>query len=195
MQAKQHQPLALSHSTTKIPPGWDPGTAQQYSFLQYKKDLQYWLRTTELDEVRIGPAIALRLKGVARRITDRLMSKDSPVHPGNGNTLLTHGDYDINPMGGWTVKPGWRVLFDALREKFDRLSYERAVKFLLDFFTFRVKPGEDIDSIIARFELVRDTGTDEIGLTMSYVCYAFPLLSVSGIPMKGWPHPTDSNRK
>ena len=79
-------------STTKVPPGWGPELRHQYSFRQWKKDVRLWKRQAEFAEEKVGPAIAQRLRGVARKLAEQLLEAPSDcVGAPAGADALTHG--------------------------------------------------------------------------------------------------------
>ena len=137
----------MNTSTNKIPPGWGPDNHLRYSFKKYKRDLKLWIQNTELDQHKIGPAIALRLEGVARKIADHLSNEDSDVSPGNEfHTLISHGRFKVPaaylPGGARVVEPGYVILITALNDQFGQLGQERQIQYLMDFFMFQPKRGE-----------------------------------------------------
>ena len=59
-------PMPLRQSTTKIPPGWTDADSNNYSFRQWKRDLNLWCISTELNDAQIAPAVVQRLGGMVR---------------------------------------------------------------------------------------------------------------------------------
>ena len=140
--------VPFSSSTTKIPPGWSPEYAHQYSLKSYLKDFRMWYQTTELSDQQIGPAMALRLDGVARRIADQIASQSSDVDEDFMSSLLSHGRYELDALGHRAIKQCWTILIEELKDRFSQTSEERLIQHLHGFFTFRVNSREDIDSYL-----------------------------------------------
>ena len=113
--------LPNNASTTKIPPGWNEAESSKYSFRQYKLDLRYWLTICELHEVKIGPAMGLRLKGTARSVADSLQRQECAHEPGNVMASpLSHGQWDWNRASGVLEHtPGWQLLLQHLSTRYD----------------------------------------------------------------------------
>ena len=134
---KHHLPL--SSSTTKIPPGWSPEHDRRYSAIQYKRDLRMWYQTTELQDTAIGPAMALRLEGVARRIAEEIASQPSNVDTHPMSSRLSHGHRPVEPVSGAYTGPaetGWSILLQEINNRFGALQHERLIQYLMDLFSF-----------------------------------------------------------
>ena len=86
--------LPFEHSTPKIPPGWSEAIAHRDSFQRWRKDLQLWASGTELDQARIGPAVAQRLEGTAKEVAMAQMERPAghPGAPGGVGNSLCHGE-------------------------------------------------------------------------------------------------------
>ena len=147
--------LPLTSSTPKIPPGWSLEQSDRYSLSAWLRDLRLWLVTTELDDYQKGPAMALRLHGLARNVADDLADLDSDVSTHALSSQLPHGTYEWDSAGHATVVHGWQLLGHALKEKFGELSTEKLLTYLIEFFSFRPQPNEAPDAILARYEMVK----------------------------------------
>ena len=54
------------HSTTKIPPYWEPGDERMYPFDMWYGDVENWVAITDHPEAKHAPNIGLRLGGTAK---------------------------------------------------------------------------------------------------------------------------------
>ena len=96
-----HHGLPLSSSTKSVPPGWSMKRDAHYSFDRWRRDLRLWLKTTDLEQSKIGPAIALRLDGVPRALADEIEAQRSDVSLATHASTLSHGRCSgQNPLTG-----------------------------------------------------------------------------------------------
>ena len=74
--------IALEEYTKNTPPGWAP-YMNNYSLKLYKEKLALWLRTTDVENEKLGPTIVGRIKGAAYRIIMkmRVPRQPTPEHP------------------------------------------------------------------------------------------------------------------
>ena len=63
-----HSNPARDRYNSKIPPGWDPRYAKQYTLREWKRDLEGWITLTDLKAQQIVPAIISQLSGAAREL-------------------------------------------------------------------------------------------------------------------------------
>jgi hypothetical protein len=100
--------------SSKVPPSWDPSWDKQYPFHIYCQDVMLWISgVCELDDHQRGPAIAMRLQGVAREIVREL----------DLNTLM-HGRMMNGNNGQPVNQPGFMYLLDVLKSRFGMLPQE-----------------------------------------------------------------------
>ena len=67
------------------------------------------------------------------------------------------------------------------------MQQELEIHVISEILHFRRQPGEDTDAVISRFELIRDRALQGANFDMSWVGFAFLLLSILGIPKNQWP--------
>ena len=67
MNHNHHNPVRDRYNS-KVPPGWDPKHAKQYTLREYKRDLEGWITLTDLKVQHIVPAIISQLSGAAREL-------------------------------------------------------------------------------------------------------------------------------
>ena len=70
-QAEQND-LNLQLVSGRIPPSWNPQSERTYSFRKFRLDLELWVAATDMDVIRQGPAIAIRLEGDARQLAHEI---------------------------------------------------------------------------------------------------------------------------
>ena len=176
--------LPMQSHLDKVPLGWYPGADNRYPYKKYQQDCVIWARTTSLDAEKIGFAMVLRLWGTAREVGLRLFRMPTNLHGVTAtDSVLEHGW--LFPNG--VFKHGWQILLRQLDERFGRLTHEKTISYMTSFFTFRPKPTEGPDAIIARFEHVREGASERVGLTLAWVSYSYVLLTCLGVPRRTWP--------
>ena len=101
--------------------------------------------TTVLAEQR-GPLIRARLQGLAKSMADQLQ-----------NHVLRQGEvHDFHDGRGAVLRTGVEILLKILEGRFKEFDIETQINAQDALDTFRRLPGEDVDSTLARYELVRD---------------------------------------
>ena len=96
-----------------------------------------------------------RLQGIAREIGIRLLDRVSNDPAANGASSLEYGDQALGEDGVMRHSPGWRVLLTDLNLKYGRTAQERQLAYLMAWFAFKPKAGENADELMARWELVK----------------------------------------
>eukprot|EP00973_Karenia_brevis_P022931 3157982-Karenia_brevis.AAC.1 len=59
------------HGSIKIPPSWEPIMEETYPFRQGRHDVMLWCMATDLTDAHQGPAVAMRLGGLAKAFGPR----------------------------------------------------------------------------------------------------------------------------
>ena len=166
--------------SSKVPPSWDPAWDRHYPFHIYQQDLGLWLAgVCELDAHQQGPAIAMRLQGVARDIV-RVLDMNTLMH---GRVIPNPN----NPQGQAIVQTGAQYLLEVLRNRFGMLPQETAIQSISEFLMFSRQQGETTDQVISRFEIHRQRALTNAGLTVSETGCSWMLLMLLGIPVDKWP--------
>ena len=128
-------------STSKIPPYWTPTLEKKgYPFSVWRRDIELWCAGAELPPHACGPAIAMRLGGIARE-----MVREVPT------IVITQGRVDAN---GFAVA-GPEVIVAGLARKFGQFDVEASIVAIIELLTFRRIGAESIDEAIARFEILK----------------------------------------
>jgi hypothetical protein len=173
--------------SSKVPPSWDPSWDKQYPFHVYQQDVLLWANgICELDDHQRGPAVAMRLQGVAREVVRELNLQ-----------VLMHGHMIPDPNVPPNVAQGIQIpqvfqsgleyLFVILRTRFGMLPQETAIQGISDFLMFSRHHGENTDQTISRFEILRHRAFNQAGLVVSETGCAWMLLMVLHIPLDKWP--------
>ena len=82
------------------------------------------------------------------------------------------------------IHQGYMLLLNELDNRYGRLSQEKMITYMVAFFQFRARQGEDPDELITRFEIVREHARIYGNLEMSFVGYSFVLLNALGVPIR-----------
>ena len=88
--------LNLQVASGRIPPSWSPDHDRSYPFRFFVADLKLWSLSTDLDPVRQGPCVALRLGGAAKSLArdfDPVALSDGTAvqDPATGNIIRRTG--------------------------------------------------------------------------------------------------------
>ena len=151
--------------TQRIPPTWSPENEHHYSFRSYLTDLSLWVMLTDLAPHQQCAAIITRLDGTARQI-GRMMTTNEITTGANANGQMVDSV---------------TYLIHALHLRFSSLEEEGRLTSMTEMLAFERRPNEPINSLIARYETVRQRAAVEGQLTMSIegcalqLCRAIPL--------------------
>ena len=72
MQGQNNHQTLDALASSRIPPAWSPEHERSYPFRTWEGDLRLWYGATDIDEVRRGPTVALRIGGAAKLILREL---------------------------------------------------------------------------------------------------------------------------
>ena len=89
--------------TLRVPPSWGPEDERKYSFRNWQRDTLLWEASTDLQDTQKAPAIALRLRGMAKEV-------------GRNIDTVTLQNGAVDQAG--VVQFGVAVLMQALSRKF-----------------------------------------------------------------------------
>ena len=170
--------------STKIPPYWGPELERTYPFRVWCQDLNIWAQSTELEERKLGAAVAGRLGGVARAL-----AREMPVEN------LRDGATVGTPPNQTTLN-GMELLVRALAKRFGPLSFEVAFTSMTEYLGFRRSPQESIDQALTRWEILKMRAQDTGGFGITPAGRALLLLNSLGIMRTHWPNlliPTQGN--
>ena len=135
----------------RIPPPWSPEYAQQYSFRSYMTDLSLWIMLTDLAPHQQVSAIILRLGGAARDIA-RTMQPQEIINGGMRDGQM------LDPVS---------YLVGALHARFAVLEEESRLQCMTEMLAFRRRGGENIDSLLTRYDTVKQRAAIEGQFVMS----------------------------
>jgi hypothetical protein len=133
----------LQQATGRIPPGWAPERERSYSYRSWIVDLRLWQASTDVDEARQAPMVAMRLQGAAKDMVREL-----------DPTVLANGRLVRDQFGNDVQQTGLDYLLELLTARFAPLEQEIQLSAIHDLFTFRRTPGDATDSVITRFEIM-----------------------------------------
>ena len=168
--------MHLGAMSSKVPPSWCPEKDRQYPLRAWTADIRLWALGTDVDALRQGPVAAGRIIGTAR---DLIRELDPNVLSAGG----VFADDQGNPM----QFSGLECLIRALTRRYGPLAQELEIFVIGEILLFKRNPGEDVDSCVSRFELVRTKAFNGAGFDMSWVGFSFLLLTILGIRKEGWP--------
>ena len=171
--------------SSKVPPSWDPSWDRLYPFHTFMQDTLLWSHgVCELDDHQRGPAVAMRLQGVAREVVREL-----------NMAVLMHGHMIPDPnapvvqgaQAPLVFQSGLDYLFTTLRNRFGMLPQETAIQGISEFLMFARNRNESTDQTISRFEIMRHRAFNNGGLTVSETGCAWMLMMILHIPIDKWP--------
>jgi hypothetical protein len=180
-----HDHVNLGLVSAKIPPAWSPERDRHYPLRTWVLDLRLWARGTDVDNQRMGPVAAMRVGGSAREFIREL-----------DTNVLANGMMLADANGNQAMTTGLECLIRALQRRYGPLQQELEVHVLTEILGFRRQAGEDTDSCIGRYEIARDRALQGANFDMSWVGFAFLLLTALHVPKQSWPillSPTQGN--
>ena len=150
----------------RMPPSWDPAHQSRYSFRSWTQDLLVWSIATEMDPSRKAALVVMALRGTAQAFARSIPPQ----------ALITGGQ-----INGVVVDP-LTFLLHALSERFAALGDEIRLTSLTDMLGFeRSSPYEQVDELMARFDLVRSRAQEFGQLVISVPGLAWLLLKACGV--------------
>ena len=153
----------FEQSTTKDPPAWNPDHARTYPFRDWASDLLAWSIASPIDERRKAAAVRCRLQGPAKTGARSL----PPQALVNGGVV---GGRQLSPMS---------FLMHSIAAQWGDLGEETALFAIMELNHFERLPGETTDSLISRFELIRDRASTDGQMEISIRQAAVTLLTAN----------------
>eukprot|EP00959_Pyramimonas_sp_CCMP1952_P352684 7389397-Pyramimonas_sp.AAC.1 len=117
---------------------------QQYPFRNWLADVVAWCNATNVDEIRKGPQIELSLGGIARD-----MIRELPLQ-----AKINGAEIDLGDGAGLQRLNGAAFILQALARQFLPLEEETNLRGMADLYGFARLPGENIDTMLTRWEVV-----------------------------------------
>eukprot|EP00971_Amphidinium_carterae_P022422 442153-Amphidinium_carterae.1 len=121
------------------PPYWSPGDESRHPFRNYLQDLTLWLIHSDLDLAQQVAAVISQLGGTAREVA-RTLTPQELMH---GGVISGH---HLDPVS---------YLLHGLSTRFAPLEEENRLRVVSELLSFTRRPGESIDALLTRYELVR----------------------------------------
>ena len=149
----------------RIPPAWSPENENNYSFRAYMTDIAIWVMLTDLQFHQQCAAIVMRRGGSARELA-RMISPQEMMNGGMQNGAMLD-----------TVS----FLLSALHARFMALEEESRLTAMTEMLAFARRPGESINSLLARYDAVRNRAATEGQFVMSVEGCALQILRSVGI--------------
>jgi hypothetical protein len=134
-------------------------------FRLYLSNLTLWCIGSEKTQQAQVSSIIRRLGGTAREVADLLTPQEMFL----GGVVE---GIQLEPVA---------YLIQGLQRKFASLDEEARLRALLNMMRFKRKPGERVDELLARFDVIRTNARIEGQFVMSIEGYAVLLLSSLGI--------------
>jgi hypothetical protein len=164
----------FGHCTNKAPPKWNPDYERDYPFERWVQDVSLWaLGATELDDDKIGPAVALALGGSARSV-----AREMEI------ATLRNGRFDQAAQRAFT---GLECLLENLERQFGLLPQEQQISAISEYLNFKRKTNESTDETITRNEMARVRARQRGQFHISPSGAAWILLNTMHIPLERWP--------
>ena len=154
-----------SNFNYRIPPSWSLENDQQYSFRAFMTDISLWIMLTDLHPHQQCAAIIMRLGGSAREMA-RMITPQEMMNGGMLNGAM------VDPV---------TFLLGNLHAKFSALEEESRLTAMTEMLAFARRPHESINSLLARYEIVRQRAAQEGQFVMSIEGCALQLLRAAGI--------------
>ncbi len=149
----------------RIPPSWSPENDNQYSFRAYMTDISLWVMLTDLQPHQQCAAITMRLAGSAREMA-RMITPQEMMFGGVRNGVA------MDPV---------TYMLGALQTRFAALEEETRLTSMTEMLAFTRRPGESINAVLARYEIVRQRAAVEGQFVMSMEGCSLQLLRACNI--------------
>ena len=165
-------PPFVGTATLKVPPSWCVERNHIYTLRSWISDLILWASASDLDPIRHGPVAALQVQGTAKELIRELTPHQ-----------LQHGDVD--PATGQQLT-GLMLLVSVLARRYAPLEAENTTKSIAEFLSFRRQPGEGIDSVLVRFDILRNRAQARAGFAVNWTGLSWLLLQSLGLNAEMW---------
>ena len=164
--------------STRNPPAWSPDIEAQYPFRHWVADVVTWCLSTDVEEPRKGPQIELALGGAARDFV-REIPLQAKIH---GSTV------DLGDGNGPQQLTGAAFILHSLAEHYMPLEEESNLRSLADLHGFVRLPGESVDTVLTRFEVIVQRARTRARIPLQNTHAAWMLLLALRIPTEYWVH-------
>eukprot|EP00435_Cladocopium_sp_Y103_P042293 s661_g11.t1 len=165
-------PPFVGTATLKVPPSWCVERNHLYSLRSWISGLILWASASDLDPIRHGPVAALQVQGTAKELIRELTPQQ-----------LQHGD--IDPQTG-AQYAGLMLLVNVLARRYAPLEAENTTKSISEFLSFKRLPGETIDSVLVRFDILRNRAQARAGFAVNWTGLSWLLLQSLGLNAEMW---------
>eukprot|EP00435_Cladocopium_sp_Y103_P061697 s677_g23.t1 len=135
-------------------------------------DLVLWASASDLDPMRHGPIAALQVQGAAKELIRELTPQQ-----------LQHGDIDQATGQQLT---GLMFLVTVVARRYAPLEAESTTKSIAEFLAFRRQPGETIDSLLVRSDILRNRAHARPGFASNMTGLTWLLLQSLGVSTVAW---------
>ncbi len=159
-------PPFVGTATLKCPPSWSVERNHIYSLRSWVADLVLWSSATEIEGARQGPIAALQIQGSARELVRELTPQQ--LRDGDGQ------------------QPGLMLLVQMLAHRYAPLDAENVTKSIADFLNFRRMPNESIDSVLVRFDILRNRAHQRAGFMINWTGLSWLLLQSLQLNAETW---------
>ena len=166
----------LGIASAKIPPSWSPERDKIYPLRTWIQDTRLWSVGTDVEEAKQGPVCAMRVGGSAKALIREL-----------DVNVLSNGGIFPDAQGQPQQLTGLECLIRALQRRYGPLEQELEIHVIAEMLNFARGQNEDTDSVVNRFGLIKQRAFDGAGFNMSWIGYAFLLLTALGIHKASWP--------
>ena len=165
-------PPFVGTATLKVPPSWCVERNHLYTLRAWISDLILWASASDLDPIRHGPVAALQVQGTAKELIRELTPQQ-----------LQHGDVDPQTGAHYT---GLMLLVNVLARRYAPLEAENTTKSISEFLSFKRMPGETIDSVLVRFDILRNRAQARAGFAVNLTGLSWLLLQSLGLNAEMW---------
>ena len=149
----------------RVPPGWSPEQEGTYSFRAYLTDITIWMMMTDLQPHQQCASIIARLGGAAREVA-RMINPQQMMHGGMLNGVM------VDPV---------TFILGILHARYSALEEESRLTAMTEMLAFQRRQGENINSLLARYDTVRQRANTEGQFVMSVEGCSLQLLRAVGI--------------
>ena len=149
----------------RVPPSWNPENDHSYSFRAYMTDVSLWIMLTDLQPHQQCAALISRLGGAAREM-GRMITPPEIMQGGVRNGV------QLDPA---------TYLLAALQDRFAALDEETRLSSMTELMAFHRHPGESINALLSRYEIVRQRAATEGQFVMSVEGCALQILRACNI--------------
>ena len=148
------------------PPSWGPEMARSYPFRTYARDVLIWsVAVADWDPSRKAAALCMKLTGAALSFS-RQLPPAALIQGGRVNGVA------MDPL---------TYLIHSLSERFGMLGEESIIGSMSDLMTFQRQRGEDIDTLLTRFDEIRQRARDQGIMIMNVQGLSWLLLRACGV--------------